>query len=392
LVFFAMAACDATPKVYGPTFDGGADASDAALDAPEESAPVDAAGDVAIDAPSCASTVAILGGNATTLFGAAGPGGSALTAASLPGTVFDCGSGCADPIAIARFGTGLLAVLATSPAGTLESTAMTTSWADPAPVASAATRDGPSLASIGGTAHLVYQAADYKYYHAEYTGSSWDAATDPVGGSATQSFGARAPAAAAAASDLVVVQAGSDSYLYDQTWNGAWQAAEKQGGAAVQNSLPPTIVALDGGSSDLLAAYLRLTDYKVMTVARTAGTWGTPMLVDANAYSNDPVALGALPGGKAIVVFRGSDGKPYFSTWDGATTWTAPAAVVTSGNPTIASVPSIAPGVCGADALIAFAESGGGVAIAPFSGGTFGAPQPVAGTSGAKFVAIGTLP
>jgi len=141
----------------------------------------------------------------------------------------------------------------------------------------------------------------------------------------------------------------------------------------------------------LLAAYLRLNDYKVMAVARTAGTWGTPMQIDANAYSNDPVALGALPGGKAIVVFRGSDGKPYFSTWDGATTWTAPAPVV-SNDPAIASVPSIAPGVCGADALVAFAESGGGVAIAPFSGGAFGAPQPVAGTSGAKFVAIGTLP
>ena len=392
-VFFAAAACDGSPKIYGPTYDGGdaGDASDAPADAIEESPPLDASGDVASDAPACTSMVAILGGNATSLFGAAGPGGSALSAASLPGSVFDCGAACADPIAIARFGTGLFAVVATS-SGALESTSMTASWADPAAIASASTRDGPSLAAIGGTAHLVYQAADYKYYHAQYTGSSWDAANDPVGGSgSSQSFGARAPAGAAGGSDLVLVQAGSDQYLYDQTWNGSWQAAHKQGGAAVQNTLTPTIVALSGGSSDLLAAYLRLNDYKVMAVARTAGTWGTPMQIDANAYSNDPIALGALPGGKAIVVFRGSDGKPYFSTWDGATTWTAPAAIA-SNDPVIASVPSVAPGVCGADALVAFAESGGGVAIAPFSGGTFGAPQPVAGTSGAKFVAIGTLP
>ncbi len=395
--FAALCACDETPKTYGPVYDGGPDSSDAAADAADDvalDAPADSPVDAPSDAPSCASTVAILGGNATSLFGAAGPGGAALSAASLPGSLRDCGttSGCADPVAIARFGTGLLAVLATS-TGALDSTTMTTSWADPAAVASASTIDGPSLAVIGATAHLVYQDAQYKYFHAEYTNSAWDAATNPVGGGgSSQSFGARAPSAAAAGADVVVVQAGSDSLLYDQTWNGSWQAAHQQGGAAVENTLPPTMVALSGGSSELLAAYLRVNDYKVMTVARTGGAWGTPMLVDANAYSNNPVALAALPGGKALVVFRGSDGKPYFSVWDGASAWTAPAPIVGGNDPVIASVPSLAPGVCGADAVVAFAVSGGGIELASFTAGSFGAPVAVAGTSGAKFVAVGTLP
>ena len=391
-----LLACDSGPQTFGPVVDGGADAApDAAPaeDAPSEATADDAPSD-ASDASACSSTLAVLGGNATTLFGAAGAPGSGLSAASLPGTLLDCGtaSGCANPIAVARLASGLIAAFAAS-GGALESTLFSTSWADPAAVATASTIDGPSLATIGSVAHLLYQDASYKYFHAEYTGSAWDGANDPVGGSgSSQSFGARAPAVAAAATDLVAVQAGSDSYLYDQTWSGSWQAAHQQGSAAVQNTIPPSIVALSGGASELLAAYLRVTDYKVMAVARTSGTWGTPMLIDTNAYSNDPLAVAALPGGKALIVFRGSDDKPYFTAWDGASTWTAPAAVLATGNPTVASTPSIAPGVCGADAIVAWAESGGGVRYASFAGGSFGAPQAVAGTSGAKFVAVGTLP
>ena len=390
-------ACDSGPQTFGPVVDGGSDGGmDASADAPSEASPQDGGADAAdaSDAGSCTSTLAVLGGNATSLFGASGAPGSGLSAASLPGDLLDCGTtyGCANPLAVVRLGSGLLAAFAASN-GALESTLYTSSWADPAAIASATTIDGPSLAPIGAVGHLLYQDANYKYFHAQYTGLAWDGANDPVGGSGpSQSFGARAPAGAAAGTDLVAVQAGSDSYLYDQAWTGSWAAAHQQGGAAVQNTIPPVVVSLSGGASDLLAAYLRVSDYKLMAVARTGGTWGTPMLLDTNAFSNDPIALGALPGGKALLVFRGTDDKPYFSTWDGATTWSAPAAVVANANPAIGSVPSIAPGVCGADAIVAWAESGGGVRYASYAGGSFGAPQSVAGTSGAKFVAIGTLP
>jgi hypothetical protein len=188
----------------------------------------------------------------------------------------------------------------------------------------------------------------------------------------------------------VIVQGGSDSYLYDQTWNVSWQAAHKQGSAGVQNTVSPAIVALSGGASDLLAAYLRNADYKVMAVARTAGTWTpSPMQIDVNAFTNDPVALAPLPGGKALLVFRGTDQKAYFSTWDGTSTWTAPAPVTTA---VVLSTPSIAPGVCGADAVVAWAESGGGVRWSTFTAGTFSSPQSLPGTNGAKFVAVATLP
>lgn len=383
------AACSSDPKIYGPSYDGGSDA-----DAQNDVGTGDVTqndvvtSDVTTDAPSCTSQIAFVGGNGTSAFGAGGPP-SNIASATIPGTLLDCPK----PVSIARVGAGLLAAIAQAD-GTLVSSPYQSSWADPAPVASAKTIDSPALTATSSAAHLVYQAADYKYYHAQYTQSAWDSATDPVGGSgSSQSFGARAPGAAAAGSDVVIVQGGSDSYLYDQTWNASWQAAHKQGGAGVQNTISPTIVGLTGGASDLLAAYMRNADYKVMAVARTAGTWtSSPMQIDVNAYSNDPAVVAPLPGGKALLVFRGSDQKPYFSTWDGASTWSAPAPVVTNANPIVLSVPSVAPGVCGADAVVAWAASGGGVKWATFTGGAFSSPQSLAGTSGAKFVAVATLP
>jgi hypothetical protein len=383
-----LAACSSDPKIYGPSYDGGSDAlaqNDATADVAQNDV---VASDVVTDAPSCTSQIAFIGGNGTSAFGAGGPLAN-IASATIPGTLLDCPK----PVSIARLGTGLLAAIAQAD-GTLVSTPYQTSWADPAPVASAKTIDSPALTATAQAAHLVYQGADYKYYHAQYTQSAWDSATDPVGGSgSSQSFGARAPGAAAAGSDVVIVQGGSDAYLYDQAWNGSWQSAHKQGSAGVQSTISPAVIGLTGGASDLLASYLRNADYKVMAVARSSGTWtSSPMQIDVNAYTNDPVALAPLPGGKALLVFRGTDQKPYFSTWDGATTWTAPAPVLTNANPIVLSTPSVAPGVCGADAVVAWAESGGGVRWSTFTGGTFSSPQSLAGTSGSTFVAVATLP
>ena len=395
-VFFScLWACSTSPKTYGPTYD--AATNDAAPDVVSIDAATDVSADVeadaGTDASACSSTLALIAGSSTTLFTAAGSATSILTATAISGSLLDCGNnfGCANPVAMTRFGSGLLAVFA-SATGILDFTPYSASWAAPLAVGTASTIDGPSLAVIGTTTHLVYQGPDYKYYHGRYT-TSWDAANDPVGGTGTnQSYGPRGPAAAAAGTTLVLVQGGSNSYLYDQDWTGSWAAASLQGGAAVQNTLPPSLTALSGGSSELLAAYLRSTDYKVMAVNRASGTWNTtPTLINTNAYSNDPVALGTLPGGKALLVYRGSDMTPYWTMWDGTSTWTTPAAVLGGSNPQIQSVPSIAAGVCGADALVAWAGTGG-VTVVPFTAGVFGAPTSVLGTTGAKFVAIGTLP
>jgi hypothetical protein len=390
-----VCACSSTPQIFGPVYDSGPWAGgDAAPDATDAATSSDVVTEAQGDGSTCTSVLALVGGSSTTLFGAGGPATSTLSAATIVGTLADCGTnfGCANPAAIIPLGGGFLAAFATS-SGTLESATFQTSWSSPAAIAAAATIDGPWLTAIGTTGHLLYQGTDYKFYHGQYASSAWDSASDPVGGAgANQSYGVRGPVVATASGDLVALQAGSNSYLYDQTWSGSWQAAVEQGGAAIQDTLPPTIIALTGGTSELLAAYLRNGDYKVMAVARTGGMWNvSPTLVDPNAFSNDPVVLAPLPNGGALLVFRGSDQTPYFCTWDGVSTWTTAAPIVPTNNPTIAALPSVAAGVCGAEAFVAFATSSG-VEIAAFAGGVFGPPVVVTGTTGAKFVAISTSP
>jgi hypothetical protein len=389
-----LVSCSSTPTLYGPAYDAGGDGTVVDAAPGDAFVPDVVAQDTGSDASGCTSQLTVLAGSSTALYSASGPALSALTAASLTGSLYDCGDnfGCANPIAIARFGTGLLAVFGASN-GLLLSATFATSWQTPSALGTASTIDGPSLAIISATAHLLYQGSDFKYYHGQYTAGAWDGANDPVGGSASQSYGARAPAGAPSGTSLVAVQAGSDSYLYAQTWSGFWATAQQQGSAAVQNTVPPSIIALSGGSSDLLAAYLRNGDYKIMALNHTSGAWNTtPALVDPNAFSNDPITLVPLPSGKALLVFRGTDMAPYWSMWDGMSTWTTAAPVLTSGNPSVGSVPSASIGVCGVDAFVAWADSGGNVSVVPFTAGSFGTPSSVSGATGSKFVAIGTVP
>jgi hypothetical protein len=164
----------------------------------------------------------------------------------------------------------------------------------------------------------------------------------------------------------------------------------------IQKTIPPAALALQGGTEDLLVVYPRNGDYKITSTARSNNSWSMPILVDANAFlsgtANEPVSLAALGAGKAILVFRGTDSKPYFSLYDPkqANAWTAPAALVSGTNPNVDSLPSVATGVCGSDAVVAYVESGAGVKITSLTGSTWSAPEPVPQSSAAKFVAVST--
>lgn len=386
LYFLLLLACDNAPmKVYGPTYD-------ATSDSP---ANVDAAMDVvqmesSSDAGSCSALTTLLAGSTSFLIGASRTGSSAFKIDMLSGTT-------SDRPAIVPFGNGFVGVLRAAN-DAVQSTTFATSWADPAVVAQSTTRDTPALAVVQNAVHLIYQDKNFKFVHGTFASGMWNAANDPVGGNGNnQSFGPRAPSAAGAGMQLVIAQGGDDSVLYDQIWTGTWQAAASHM-APIQKTIPPTLLALQGGAQDLLIVYPRNTDYKIMATARANNTWTTPVLVDANAFlsgsTNEPVALAAIGGGRAVMVFRGTDSKPYFSLYDPkqGNPWTAPAALVSGTNPNVDSLPSIATGVCGADAVAAYVESGAGVKVTALTGSTWSAPEPVPQSSGAKFVAIATKP
>lgn len=381
-------------KTYGPTYDAMPDAVLGPDTGP------DVATDSGMDAGACSGITALLAGSTSSLVGASRVGASALKVDVLSGNA-------GDRIAIAAFGAGFVGVVRAAN-DAVQSTTFATSWADPVVVASAVARDAPALAVLGvqSAVHLVYQAkssdvnVDYKFFHGTFMGGNWDAANDPVGGSGpSQSYGPRAPAAAASGTQLMIVQGGDNSVLYDQVWTGTWQMASAHG--PIQKTIPPTILALEGGTDDVLVVYPRNGDYKIMSTAHSvsadAGSgWSTAILVDANAFlsgaTNEPVSLAPLGNGRAVMVFRGTDSKPYFCLYDPmqGSPWTPPAALVSAANPNVDSLPSVARGVCGADAIAAFVESGAGVKLTSLGGTTWSAPELVPQSSAAKYVAIAT--
>jgi hypothetical protein len=419
----ASCATSGADNEHGPDFldaGGGGDASgevevtgDAAqdvtaADSPAESAPSED-GDTTGDAPlevsgtqdagatetgtGCTSSMALLAASGSSVAQASFVHGAWASA-----TVVSGGASAAPTLV--PFGTGYLGSFVGAGAVgdmPLESTAYTGSWSHPAQIGAALGQGVPALAVAGADAHVVYWGSDGKFYHGTSTGS-WDAASDPVQASGVpQSFGPSAPAAAAVGSTLVMVQSGQDGVLYDQTWTGSWQPASAHAGSSVVSALSPAVVALNGGTPDLMIAFVHAGDagnYYLQYTTRTGGTWSSPADVydqSGNvAYSGTTPALAALPGGKAVLAWQGSaPAYPYVSTYDPASGWTAP---VAASSDTIVSPPSAAPGVCGATSALAYVKTDGTLALVSMVAGVWSAPQAIPGATGMTWTALASSP
>jgi hypothetical protein len=431
LAVFALAACatSGADNEHGPSFGDGGDAHatgdtggtpDAGSDATHDAAPSDAQaqGDSQglQDAPgegageageggsteggteggsTCPSTMAILAAGGSSVAQAVFGHGQWSSASTVSG------GASAAPSLVALQGGYLGAFAGAGTAGNLPLTwtAYTGSWSPPAQVAAALAQGVPALAVTATSAHVVYWGSDSKFYHGTYTGS-WDAANDPLKPSGgTQSFGPSAPAATAVGSALVETQSGQDGVVYEQGWNGSWQAASAVAGSAVVSSLSPAVAAMNGGTADVMVVFVHAGDagsYYLQYATRTASTggWSTPADVYATggnvAYAGTTPALCALPGGKALLAWQGSTTSyPYVSTYDPAGGWTAP---IPASSDALVSPPSVAPGVCGADAVMAYVKTGGGVQVVTSSGGSWGTPVAISGASGMQWAAIASSP
>ena len=379
-----LAVVDAGSALVLDAAPGAPDASQPSI--PDSGPAQDAGPDAAADA--CTGTIGVLGGTvsgaSTIAFAATLVPGGTWSVSSLPSNV-------ASPPAIAAFGGGFVAVYVDN-TGDLEFATSTWSWSSPAGVASATATGAPSLAVVGSTLHLVYQGAGSKYVHGTYTtAAGWDAADDPIGGASKQGFGPAPPVAASVGGALVIAYGGQNGSLYDETWtDGAWQP-DAQHTAATIGTLAPAIVALDGGASDTLVLYANATGTLYFT-SRSAGTWSAPAEIEANAFTDTAPSLVALAGGRAMMTYLGTNELPYFSLYDPAATpaWTSPAAIG-AGSVTLASPPSVAPGVCGDDAVVVLTESAG-VAAIRYAGGAWLPPTVLAGTSGMTFASVASQP
>ena len=305
------------------------------------------------DAGTAAGVLVMLaGGGATVLAGEYHPASGWTTSTLADAT----GDGPALALTSSTSAVGILR--STSDGGELRSTSWSPgSWSTfTALGAGVTTRITPAIAAAGTTADAVFQGDDFHHYFAAHQ-ATWSPLAEPVGGTASPSYGPSPAAITALGADAVLAFAGNDGDLYDQARTaGAWLPAHAHALGNVL-ALSPSIIAPTAGP-DLMVVFVG-TDTHILSTTRTAGTWTTPVQLDVNALSGDPVSLAALPGGRAVVAYRGTDSKLYFSRFDptATPTWSVPAAVFTP-NVTSPSTPALAPGLTGADAELVYIDGG----------------------------------
>jgi hypothetical protein len=379
--------------VHGESFAVDASVTEGGDDAGGADAPAGA--DATSEAGASSCVIAIVAGDGTTLQGAVSKNGKPWEIAPITG-----GSALSTPAFVVS-GAGFHAVVRGANDALVDVT-YDSKWSDARPIAARTTRDKPAIALLGGALHLVYSAGDSKLYHGTFSGSTWDGALDPVGGAgALQDFGPGAAGVATSGTSLVIAFGGNDHFLYDRTYAGSWQPAHQQAGTVVYAPATPpapspALVSLTGGTDDLLTVFLKQDTQPFLYWAvrdRTSKTWSAALPIDTDAATYESPELAPMPGGRAVMMWRGTNGKAYFNTYDPAATprWRQHAFLVTS-NTAIASPPTIATGVCGDDAIAAYPLAGGPVQVTRLKGNTWAAPESVGTLTNLGFAAIATLP
>lgn len=399
LVLTACATDNGDP-LFGQTF--GPPTNDGAAPPADGDVPVDAAGQP--DAPpgsdggsdsgsGCAGRVAVLAGDDTRLTAGQWSQAAGWSASAV------AGGAASSPPSLAPFGQGFLGLTrgATGGGGPLGSVTLGATIGALEAVGGATTRGAPALAIAGADAHALYQSATFTMLHARRPGAAaWTGVDSPVG--APQSFGPVPPAAAAAGADVIMAfvgdAGGGTPPVFVQTLSGgAWGAASPVTGSAAYVSASPALASVPSAAVDLVLVWVddatrRLT---FSSRAQASKSWSAPAVVHTLATSNDAPAVVALSPTSLVVAFRGQDDRPYasFGVIAGTNVTFAPAsAIVSDASVKVASRPSVAPGVCGDQAIAALA-SGGTVRAIRHRGGAWAAPETVAGAAGAH-VAVAT--
>jgi hypothetical protein len=269
-------------------------------------------------------------------------------------------------------------------------------WSAPVSVGSANSAGASTATLLNGQLRLFYVGLDSSFHMGTYGTMGWDDATalaEPAGDSGAPVPGKSPPAAAAVGSSITLAFAGNDGTLARENFaSGSWSSVTKFTGADAYD-VAPALVALDpGGTRDELMVFTG-KDLLLHVAARVATNkaWNAAILFDTAASSTE-LALQALPGGKAMLVYKASNGQGYYAVWDANTGFAAPAELLPGKNPELASVPSITRGQCGSDATIAYAQKDGFVKILRYSGGVLSGPYDVGGLTKATYVGVGELP
>ncbi len=257
------------------------------------------------------------------------------------------------------------------------------------------TREVPAIAGAGGSAFVSFQGIDFNLYFAEYDGATWT----PTPPEAVGVGGTPTPAGIAAIGSNVSIAyfAMTTNAPTAQDRTTTWQAATTLG-ADDSFVATPSIVAMDGGTAELLTVYIRQSDGALVYDTRTSGVWSTSQAIagaTAPASSTfgpvERVGLAALPSGGAIVTWRDASTSGIYYALYAAGSWSAPIAFATP-NAVVAAAPAITHGAVGATAEMAFVASDGNAYHARLVGGAWTSPVQAISGGAVDHVAIATSP
>ncbi len=273
-------------------------------------------------------------------------------------------------------------------------------WSAPESIGSAMTTRGTTAAPYSGGARLVYVDNASNLRFGVYGASGWD---DALGYAGTPT-----PDAGADGKGDPVATAPSDGSVLV-----AWTT---EAGAVVSRSLsaagnwlvprtlvqsgafsgPVSVTAIEGSATeDALVVYAG-EDLILRGVARdTSGqskTWKSPVIVDNAAIAIEH-RLVSLPGGKAMLVYLGSNDAPYVSIYTPGAGFSPPVEMLPGKNPVLATAPVLVKGRCGSDVTAVYAEkASGAVKIVRFAQGQWSRPYDVQGIPRASWAAVGETP
>ncbi|MDI3290629.1 hypothetical protein [Polyangium sp. 15x6] len=303
-----------------------------------------------------------------------------------------------DAIGLASDGVGtVICVLRSSVGGELRVASYSAgAWtpgfneAPPALEAGLASQGGPQVAAAGGIGHLVYRGTDGFYYYGRLQNKLWVSKKESITANGQPSSGPNPPAVAAIGNAPVIAFVGADGTFYDQSRaGGAWSAPTPHPIAGKAAPATPGIVALDAGP-ELVAVFANEAG-SLHWMSRKGIVWTNPQPIEG-ASSLDQPSLAPLPGGGALLAYRGTDQRLYtarLSTGD-APTWTVPVQGAGGGNPVLVVPPAITRGGKGAEAEMIYADNLNSVYSTRLVGGAW-LPRAFAGSASGR-IAIATLP
>ncbi|MDC0743510.1 hypothetical protein [Polyangium mundeleinium] len=303
-----------------------------------------------------------------------------------------------DVIGLASDGTGTgICVLRSSASGELRVALYSAgAWSPglgqpvPALEAGLASQGGPQIAGTAGVAHLVYKGTDGSYYYGRRQNDSWVSKKEPITANGQPSSGPNPPAVAALGNAPVIAFVGADGTFYDQSRSGgAWSAATPHAIAGKAASATPGIVALASGP-ELVAVFANEAG-SLHWLSRKGAVWTSPQSIEGASSLDQPI-LAPLPGGGALLAYRGTDQRLYtarLSTGD-APTWSTPAQGAGGKNPVLLAPPALTRGGKGAEAEMIYADNLNTVYSTRLVGGAWLTPTFAGSASGR--LAIATLP